>query len=327
MRSEPAERVVPSSPPTLAQAVARLAAAQHGVVRHEQLIALGVGRSTIGRWVQSERLHVVHHKVYAVGVPLLPPLGADHAAVLAVATWDPELEILGDAALSHQTAGLRQQLLRASTGPIHVTSVRRSVPDGARTHTVRSLDPRFVTSLEGVPITKWFRTLIDLAEVLPLRELVRALEQSVIHDLYDHGTLVEAMRLSTGRAGLPALREALAAGHHLDPQMTRSILEEQFLFLVREADPALPCLPRMNADVRLSRGEQYEIDALFRRPRVAIELDSRFHEPSGARMRDAERDRALKRDGYRVFRFRWADVVGRPGWVLWQLRELLAPRG
>lgn len=313
--------------PTTEQRVARLAADQHGVVRHEQLIALGLGRSTIGRWVDAERLHVLHPKIYALGTPLLPPLGAEHAAVLAVATWDPELEVLGDAAVSHQTAGLQQKLLRSWTGPLHVTSLRRSVVDGAVNHTVRSLDPRFLTTIDDLPTTKWFRTLIDLAEVLPLRELVRALEQSVIHELYDHRTLVTAMELSPGRTGIAALREAVATGHHLKPQMTRSVLEEEFLFLVREATPALPVLPQMNADVRLSRGEQFEIDALFRRARVAIELDSRFHEPAGARMRDAARDRALKRDGYLVFRFRWADVVQRPGWVLWTLRELLSQRG
>lgn len=41
-------------------------------------------------------------------------------------------------------------------------------------------------------------------------------------------------------------------------------------------------------------------------------------------MRDAARDRALRRDGYLTYRFRWADIVGRPAWVVRKVRELLA---
>jgi len=47
--------------------LAVLAGRQHGVVTAAQLAALGIGRTTVNRWVQRGRLHRLHRGVYAVG--------------------------------------------------------------------------------------------------------------------------------------------------------------------------------------------------------------------------------------------------------------------
>lgn len=283
-----------------------------------------MSEAAIDRWLDVGRLHRVHRRVYALGHPALPAMGIERAAVMGAARWDAERSVLLGSALSHQSAGLQQQLVRWWKGPLHITSVRRVQLDGCEVHTVRSLDPLDVGVVDGVPTTTWSRTLLDLAEVLEHRWLVRALEQSVIHGLYVHRQLDETVARGVGRRGIAPLRVALATGHHLTPQLTRSLLEDLFLFLVREADPPLPVLPTMNGDLRLLGGEQFEVDAIWFGLKVAIELDSRFHDPAGPRMRDGVRDSALRRDGYLTFRFRWADVVGRPGWVVWKVRDLLA---
>jgi hypothetical protein len=289
-----------------------------------QLRALGVPEQTIDRWLAVGRLHRVQRRVYALGHPLLPASGAERAAVMSASTWDPVGLRLRGSAVSHQTAGLFHQLVRWWSGPVHVTSVRRVRLEGCVVHTVRSLDALDVTAVDGVPTTTWARTLLDLGEVLEHRWLVRALEQSVIHEHYVHQHLEAAIARGTGRHGIAAVRAALATGHHLRPQMTRSLMEDLFLFLVREADPALPALPTMNGDVVMLGGERFEIDAIWFALKVAVELDSRFHDPAGPRLRDRSRDRELRRDGYLTYRFRWADVVGRPRWVLWKVRDLLA---
>lgn len=324
MPDEPAERSPQTSPPTRSQSVARAAAAQHGLVRREQVLAAGYSTSTIARWLKDERLHPVHHNLYALGHGVLGDDARAHALVLACAMWEQTDGTLAGAARSHQSAAAALGLLREWNGDAHVAALRRLALAGCHVHRVRSLDPLDVTDVGGVPTTTWSRTLLDLAEVLQLRWLIRALEQSVIHELHDDRVLQETMARGVGRRGIPALRAALAAGHHLDPQVTRSVLEDEFLFLVRSATPALPELPQMNAPLELSYRHRFEVDALWRRLRVALELDSRFHDPPGARMRDRERDRALRAAGYRTFRVRWADVVQRPGWVLWKVRELLA---
>lgn len=91
---------------------------------------------------------------------------------------------------------------------------------------------------------------------------------------------------------------------------------------MREARPPI-LQPKMQGHVRLSAGERYRIDALYPDLRVAFELDSKWHDPAGPKMRDAARDAALKRDGYLTYRFRWADVIRRPGWVVCVVRDLL----
>src|SRR4051812_12610979 len=55
--------------------IAVLAARQHGVVAHRQLMALGLSASAIQRMVSAGRLHPIHRGVYAVGHLALGYLG------------------------------------------------------------------------------------------------------------------------------------------------------------------------------------------------------------------------------------------------------------
>lgn len=306
-----------------AAAVAHLAAAQHGVVHREQLLALGLGAGTIDRWIAAGRLIRLHRGVYAVGHIALPELGPTVAAILACSRWDAGDLRLRGAAASHLTAAALLGIRDPGRGAVHVASQRRCAPRGVVVHRTRRLDDEDVDRVRGVPCTAWPRTLIDLAELLDHHWLVRALERSTIRRRFDHVALEEAMARHAGRRGIPRLRDALARGHHLDPQRCDSVLEELFLLVVRSSDPPIP-EPRMQVTLRLSDGSRPRIDALYPVQRIAIELDSRWHDPAGPRMRDARRDAALRRDGYVTFRLRYADVTGRPAWVRRTLRRLLA---
>src|SRR4051794_33676946 len=68
-------------PPDLV--TAELAALQHGVISHGQLLALGLGLGPIKYRMRVGRLHVIHRGVYAVGHSRLTVRGRWMAAVLA----------------------------------------------------------------------------------------------------------------------------------------------------------------------------------------------------------------------------------------------------
>ena len=75
-------------------AIVELAEAQEGLLRHQQLLDLGLKKDAITRRLRSGRLHRKHHSVYTLGHRLLRPRGEWYAAVWAVP----------GCALSHQSA-------------------------------------------------------------------------------------------------------------------------------------------------------------------------------------------------------------------------------
>ena len=94
-------------------AIAVVAARQHGIVTVRQLAAAGIGRSAVSHRVREGRLVRRHRGVYQVG-PLLAPLGAEMAAVLACGPR---------AALSHHSAAAIWGF-RPAHAEIHVTVAR-----------------------------------------------------------------------------------------------------------------------------------------------------------------------------------------------------------
>jgi hypothetical protein len=108
------------------EAIARLAANQHGVVTTAQLTRAGLSRGRISERAYVGRLHPLHRGVYAVGHPRLSDEGRWMAAVLAC----------GDnAVLSHTSAaelwGIRRRERRLSEADGGIRPVHVSVPSTA----------------------------------------------------------------------------------------------------------------------------------------------------------------------------------------------------
>jgi very-short-patch-repair endonuclease len=287
-------------------AIARLAAAQDGVVGKAQLRQIGLGTGAIKHRLGSGRYFLIHPGVYAVGHPQVGPRGSLIAALIA---GGPSARAAGLSAARLWALGLPQPV----RPDIVVRSSHAPELNGVTVHRARRLDDLGADRREGLPVTGLTRTLLDLAEVVRPRQLERALDEAQIL----HGLRVEdlrrAMDHAPGRRGLAPLNEILAREN---TSRTYSQLEERFLALVRGA--ALP-EPEVNARVA-----GYLVDFVWRQERLVVETDgARFHAGTRRRTRDARRDTALEAAGYRVLRLDWDRVVRRPLAVAAELGALL----
>jgi hypothetical protein len=290
-------------------ALAALAARQHGVVAYRQLLELGFGRRAIQSRVARGRLHRVHLAVYAVGHSALSGNGRLLAAVLACGPG---------ALLSHWSAGAHWQLLPTSRSAVDVTvpSRTRAGNRGIVVHQARHLHPDDGTVREGIPVTSVARTLLDLAEVVRPRQLERAVEEAERLRLFDLRDLEELCERSRGRRGLRPLR-AVLGGAVGEPPATRSELERRFLDLCREAG-----LPRPAVNLAAAG---FEVDALWPRQRLVVELDGHaFHGTRAAFERDRVRDAELQLAGYRVLRLTHRRLKDEPAAVARTVATLLA---
>jgi hypothetical protein len=168
---------------------------------------------------------------------------------------------------------------------------------------------------DGIPVTSVFRTIFDLAAVVSLRELERALHEAEVRELRDRVSLPMLLERYPGRRGARNLRAVLRS--EVPAGWTRNDFEEAFLALIDMY--GLP-RPRMNADLAL-RGRFFEIDALWERERVAVELDSRSVHGTKKRFEsDRQRDRILVAEGWRTMRVTWRQLQEEPQEVVADLK-------
>ncbi|HVE69597.1 MAG TPA: type IV toxin-antitoxin system AbiEi family antitoxin domain-containing protein [Solirubrobacteraceae bacterium] len=291
--------------------IAALAARQYGLVSRAQLREHGLRRRAVEHRVEQGRLHPLHRGIYAVGHRSVSREGRWMAAVLAGGHG---------AVLSHRAAAELWELRPPAGGAIEATVPRslRSRP-GLRFHRV-ALPDHERTTHRGIPVATPARILLDLATVLRRHELERAAEEAERRALVEPAAL-DALFAEHPRAkGIRVLRAIADSGR---PQaLTRSDLEARFLRFLDRAD--LPT-PRVNARIRAG-GRRLEVDFVWPRQRVAVELDGHaYHSTRAAFERDRERDRLLQAAGWRVVRITWRQLRDDPEAVARDLRRLLAP--
>jgi very-short-patch-repair endonuclease len=284
--------------------VMALADRRHGIVTRRQLHALDLSDTAIRGWIRRGVLHRVHRGVYSVGPGALAVEGRMLAAVLACGPG---------AALSHRSAAALWGLRQTDQRRIDVTAV---VDAGRRDraitfHRTRTLDADRTTH-RGVPITTVARTLVDLAGVVPVAAVERALSQAEVLSLYDHTALDEVLERSNGRRGARALRAALG----VPIVFTRSELENRMLALCRRH--RLPT-PQVNAIVC---GQ--EVDFYWPAARLIVETDGhKYHRTQRAFEDDRRRDADLTVAGHRVVRITYRRLVNESDAVAGTIRALL----
>ena len=142
------------------------------------------------------------------------------------------------------------------------------------------------------------RTLLDLAAVLDRHRLAQAVGTAEKRVLTDSPSLPVLIERHRGARGLTNLREILA-NTRLGLDVPASDLEVEFgAFLAERGLPA----PERNVGMRIG-GADYELDCLWRRRALVVELDSRAHHSDPlAFERDRARDAALLAAGLRTVR-------------------------
>lgn len=229
--------------------------------------------------------------MYTVGHRAIGDKGLLWAAVLACGEG---------AVVSHRSAADLWAIRPSSRVTVDVTVPGRSrnKRPGIDVHRVRHLDPRDITTIEGIPVTTLARTLLDLAEVVPQNDLERAIERAENQRLFDLTAVNAVIARSPGRRGRKPLLAALTDSV-IEP-MSRSDLERAFVKLCRRA--GIP-RPIVNALI-----EGYEVDMSWPDSRLIVEIDSwKYHRTRRKFEDDRRRDAKLHRARYRTLRVtdRW----------------------
>ena len=264
--------------------MAAVARRQYGVVTRAQVLEAGIGDTGIQERVRTHRLLRLYRGVFAVGHRELRREGHWLAAVLACGPR---------AVLSHVDAAAHWNVRPSASTLVHVTvpsragRVRRK---SLRIHRSGRLGSDQVTVHEGIPVTTLARTLLDLADVLSLQDLKRAVHESEYLRLFDLAALIAAVHDNPGRRGAKLLRAAQSP-----PEMTKTELERRFLAIVARHN--LPH-PKVNTQIK-----GYEADFAWPEAKVIVETDGfAAHGTRRAFEADRIRDRRLGRAGFRTIR-------------------------
>src|SRR5215217_3305141 len=190
-----------SGKPRPVRVIVDLAAAQDGVVEHDQLIELGYDHDWIKYRIAAGWLTIVFRGVYAVGHKRLTWRGRVRAAVLSCGPG---------AYASHHTAATLHGLWRRQAWVIHVTAPpggREDREEGVVVHRIRNMRTVEKGEVDGIPATSVARTCLDVAARVRadvLDDLVEAAERDGLFHL--QGFLAVCKR---GRKGSAALKRAL----------------------------------------------------------------------------------------------------------------------
>jgi very-short-patch-repair endonuclease len=265
-------------------------------VSMEQLRELGFTRNQVEWRLANDRLLRLHRGVYAVGHTRLSDRGLLLAALLAAGP---------DAFLSHRTAAAVMGYQRLYRRGIEVTVPGvRSVAGrkGLTLHRTTALDEADVQVRNGLRVSAPARMLIERAG----QESAKTLEGLVSHSVQKRllrldtpsglATLEAALKRHPRYPGNARLKTVLAGYRRTED--CKSELERAFDRKVLRPHPTIPP-PERNVVVG-----GWEIDRLWRKQRLAVELDGRpYHVAVREMERDRRKDVSLQRLGIRPVRF------------------------
>lgn len=286
--------------------IAALAARQYGHVTRAQLLELGLGPRAVAYRVEVGKLHIAHQGVYGVGHLPRQAIARAAAAVLACGPG---------AALSHGSAASLWGLTRHWEFPLEVTAPAERRRPGITTHRSRTLLRADIRNHLGVRTTSPARTVLDIAPRLTDRALTRTVNDARHRGRLHVNAITELMDRCPTHPGAKRLRAVIEA----PAGPTRSEFEDAFVALARRHR-----LPTPQVNVHLNG---YEIDALFPRGRLIVELDGwEFHSDRSAFEDDRERDATMLARGYETVRITWERLQDDPEREAARLRRILDAR-
>jgi very-short-patch-repair endonuclease len=263
-----------------------LAERQEGLLRREQLDALGLDKSAIARRVAAGRLHRRHHDVFSLGHRLLRPQGEWLAAL-----WTVE-----GATLSHLSAAAVHGWYLGLLGTQHLTTTGAATSrPGLRVHRVRAMSPTDIERHGPLRVTRAPRTVVDLAELLDYDELRPIVDRM---RRFDVGAVMAAQERAPRKRGAATVRRLCGRME----AHTRSEFERRFLRFCVERGLPLP-------DAINERAGGFLVDCLYATVGVVIELDGRaFHERPDQFKADRRRDRKQLVARRSTVRLVWEDL-------------------
>ncbi len=294
--------------------LALLAVPQHSILTLLQLVEAGITASGVRKRTAAKRLHRIHRGVYSLTPPqLLTYKGRLMAAVLACGPG---------AVLSHRSAADLLGIRAMSRARIDVTALAHRDLDGVDIHRSRTLTAADVTVVDRIPCTTIARTQLDLADVVPLDQVERTLNQADVMQVLDYRSLADQLERNGTRRAAAVLRQAMRI---YDPGQapTESRLEADFVALIRSA--GLPS-PERQVRLVLDDGEEpFRVDFVWRAHRVVLETDGRkTHGTRRAFETDRRRDQRLVRARWQVVRVTWRQLQDDPASVVALVADLLA---
>jgi predicted transcriptional regulator of viral defense system len=270
--------------------------AQRGLVTTRQARSVGWTRQQLHRAGRSRRLEPVHPGVWRLpGVPT----PWEHLLVAAILAAGPE------AAASHRSALAVHRVPPAHPNrPTHlhvsVPAERHPVVAGTSIHRVL-LPAEHLTTIDGIPVTNFERTLVDNAARLGFGQLARALDQGLVAGEVSLGSL---RRMLGELAPAPGRRHAallrLVKERAPGSELTDSQPEIRVLTALHRAGLPAP-VPQHPVTVD---GEDFFLDAAYPDVRLGIEYHGwDTHRTRSAFDADFRRDRLLTIAGWTVVYF------------------------
>jgi hypothetical protein len=285
------------------RAVTALAASQHGAFGIRQAAARGVTE-------KDRRVRV------ARGEWEMPLRG-----VLTIAgapqTWSHRLMVATlycSGAISHRAAAALEGLDGIAGEPLELTVGRicRGEVPGFVVHHSRVLGPHDLRTVDGIPTTTVARTLCDLGAVVSDDVVEQALDDALrrgYSQRWIEETLARVDR--PGKSGTASLRRVLSRPDRIG-RTPDSRFERLIERVVVSAGLPRPVRqhPVHDAEGRLIG----RIDIAWPDIKLGIEATSeRWHGAASQQRRDAKRDDAIERAGWRLLYPEWRDAVAPAG--------------
>ncbi|MBA3906828.1 MAG: type IV toxin-antitoxin system AbiEi family antitoxin domain-containing protein [Pseudonocardiales bacterium] len=292
-------------------ALVELSAHNGGVFTRRQALTCGYPPSEVrlllkaGLWVQLRQGIYVDHLLYDVAAPA-------ERAVLDIAA--ARLTVGAPTVGSHASAATAYGLPLLSSSPVTLSS-RLGCRRGALSDPIDVIAAPIVAdhlwSLRGVPVTNPARTLVDLADSLPLADAVVAMDDALRRRLVTPDEVKEVAMTLGARQILPVLNAA-------DPRSESPLESLSRVALALEGIEA----PELQHVLRDLCGRFLgRVDFWWPRYRVVGEADGmlKYDSPDALRA-EKRRQEAIEQARYRVVRWTWHEMRTAPALVAERLR-------
>jgi very-short-patch-repair endonuclease len=305
--------------------VARLGARTQGLVTRAGLAAGGVSDGALSRAVSDGALVRVRRRVYAI-TPLGPlprhvvvgsgvaPAYVQHVRAALMSLGPRVFATDRTAAALYGWGMLVEPARTVELGAKHGWGKTGSREVRARQRRA-ALVQRWTVLPGTAPlrITSPAQTVLDCALALPLVEAVVVCDSALRAGDVSVEELQGAVDRVAGRAEAARIRRVLDL---CDPECG-SVLES-----VLRVRMSLAGIDGWATQVVLRRAPELRVDFCFAGVRLVVEVDgAKWHQDP---VRDQARDNALAALGWRVLRYRWAEVVHDTGRVLAEIRAACA---